>query len=170
MEQAEKECLADAEPREVRRQRDAQRREVKERPHPYSLSYLPDPGLGPLDPLHYLTGSVSNRKAAFSNLFLRAFSSPSDSFGFPSGCVIPAPWTMRFAPTVCAVGTRVVIRTVGMPAFSISLVSTAPQRVPVPQVAVNMTPETRCALSSSAMALPIFLPLAMVVATPVVTK
>ena len=83
---------------------------------------------------------------------------------------MPAPCTIRFAPIVCAVGTRVVIRTVGIPAFSISFVSTAPQRVPVPQVEVRMTPEIPCVFSSCAMPWPILLAFAMVVATPVVTK
>ena len=43
---------------------------------------------------------------------------------------------------------------VGMPRRSISLVIVAPQRVPVPQVEVRMTPCTLSAFRAAAMAFP----------------
>lgn len=63
---------------------------------------------------------------------------------------------MRLAPTVAAMLVRVQTRTVGIPARSSSFAIVAPQRVPVPQVAVKMTPTfSRIRLRmSSAMALP----------------
>jgi hypothetical protein len=98
-----------------------------------------------------------------------AFSSIFETRGFPRGFVIPIPWTILFAPIAFAVGIRAVINTVGIPALSISFSSTAPQRVPVPQVEVRITPETLAARSSSPMPRPMFFAFAMVVATPVVT-
>ena len=47
---------------------------------------------------------------------------------------------MRVAPTFLAMETRLEMRTVGIPALSNSLAIVAPQRVPVPQVAVKITP------------------------------
>ena len=47
---------------------------------------------------------------------------------------------MRVAPTFWAMETRLEMRAVGIPARSNSLAIVAPQRVPVPQVAVKMTP------------------------------
>jgi len=58
--------------------------------------------------------------------------------------------------------------TVGMPILSISFVSVAPQRVLVPQVEVNMTPETPSAFSSLAITSPNFLITSTIFATPVV--
>jgi hypothetical protein len=83
---------------------------------------------------------------------------------------MPTPAMMRLAWSICAVGTRAVTRTAGMPALSISFSSTAPQRVPVPHVAVRITPETFAAASSRAIPSPILRAFSIVVATPVVTK
>lgn len=47
---------------------------------------------------------------------------------------------IRLAPTVVAILVSVQMRTEGIPAFSSSFTIVAPQRVPVPQVDVNMTP------------------------------
>ena len=92
----------------------------------------------------------------------------SGRWGFPTGCVMAIPGTILEAPTMSAVGTRVVMIVVGIPAFSISWLITAPQRVPVPQVAVSMAAETSSRISSAAMPLPILRAVSIVVATPVV--
>ena len=47
---------------------------------------------------------------------------------------------MRLAPTEAAMEVRVQISAAGMPALSNSLTIVAPQRVPVPQVEVKITP------------------------------
>jgi hypothetical protein len=78
------------------------------------------------------------------------------------------PGTILYAPIIRAVETRVVITAVGIPAFSISWLIAAPQRVPVPQVAVSMAADTPCFFNSAAMPLPIFRAASTVVATPVV--
>ncbi len=62
------------------------------------------------------------------------------------------PRTVRFAPTMVAMVGSAVMNAVGMPARSISLLSVAPQRVPVPQVPVRITAwmpasRRRCAIS-----------------------
>lgn len=75
---------------------------------------------------------------------------------------------MRLAPSILAIGVKAVIKTAGIPALSISFSNTAPQRVPVPQVEVRMTPETSASLRALAMSLPIFLLFSIKVATPVV--
>ncbi len=54
------------------------------------------------------------------------------------GYGIPLAAMMRGAPTRLATDTRLQITTVGIPARSSSFASVAPQRVPVPQVAVRM--------------------------------
>jgi hypothetical protein len=78
------------------------------------------------------------------------------------------PGIMRRTPIIIAVGVKAVTRAVGRPAFSSSLATTAPQRVPVPQVDVKITAETSCFLSSPAMLSPSFWHSSTVVATPVV--
>jgi hypothetical protein len=60
--------------------------------------------------------------------------------GFPKGWGIPKPATIRLAPTEAAMETRLLMRTAGIPARSSSLTIVAPQRVPVPQVEVKITP------------------------------
>jgi hypothetical protein len=47
---------------------------------------------------------------------------------------------MRFAPTDWAMETRLEMRVAGIPARSSSFTIVAPQRVPVPQVEVKITP------------------------------
>ena len=91
-----------------------------------------------------------------------------DRSGFPTGCVMARPGIILYAPTMSAVETRVVITAVGIPAFSISWLIAAPQRVPVPQVAVSIAAETPSNFSSAAMPLPILRAASTVVATPVV--
>jgi hypothetical protein len=73
-----------------------------------------------------------------------------------------------YAPTISAVGTKGVITAVAMPAPSISLLIAAPQRVPVPQVAVSIAAVTPSRFKSTARALPMFLAISMDIATPVV--
>lgn len=77
---------------------------------------------------------------------------------------------MRGAPTLFAILARAQISTVGMPALSICLASVAPQRVPVPQVLVSITPTfpLNCLRMSSAMAAPNFCALLSEVALPAV--
>jgi hypothetical protein len=65
---------------------------------------------------------------------------------------MPLPRTVRLEPTILAIGRADVICTVGIPAFSNSVVIAAPLRVLVPQVEVSMTASmpncfTRCAIS-----------------------
>ena len=64
---------------------------------------------------------------------------------------------MRDTPMAEAMEVMVQICAVGMPHRSISLVIVAPQRVPVPQVDVRMTPCTLSARRAEAMAAPKFL-------------
>jgi hypothetical protein len=69
---------------------------------------------------------------------------------------MPKAGMIRFAPTVTAMLVTVQMRVAGIPAFSSSFTIVAPQRVPVPQVAVNTTPtfSLKRLRISSAMALP----------------
>ena len=97
-----------------------------------------------------------------------AFSARGTRSALPIGFTILTPVTMRLEPTISATGVIVHTWAVGMPTLSISFVSADPQRVLVPQVEVKMTPSTPAALSSAAIALPIFLAFSTVVATPVV--
>lgn len=78
------------------------------------------------------------------------------------------PGTMRWAPTMTAVGGRAVMRAVGRPRLSSSFAIAAPQRVPVPQVEVKMTAETPSFLRVAARSLPILTLSSMGMATPVV--
>ncbi len=74
----------------------------------------------------------------------------------------------RFAPTVVAMEVMVQSCAVGIPARSSSLVSAAPQRVPVPHVETRSTASTPASFSSSAIASPMFFELSKLVAKPVV--
>ena len=78
--------------------------------------------------------------------------------------------TMRLAPTEAAMEVMVQIRAAGMLARSSSLTIVAPQRVPVPQVAVKTTPtlEANWARRSWAISLPKRVALSTVVALPAV--
>ena len=87
---------------------------------------------------------------------------------FPTGFTIFSPGRILFDPTICATGTMAQIWAVGIPTFSISFVSVAPQRVLVPQVEVKITPETPAVLSSPAIFSPSFFITSTMQATPVV--
>lgn len=67
---------------------------------------------------------------------------------------MPTPGTMRDTPMADAMDVMVHICATGMPNRSISLVIVAPQRVPVPQVDVRITPSTLSARKASAICLP----------------
>lgn len=77
---------------------------------------------------------------------------------------------MRLAPTASATEVMAVITTAGNPARSISFASVAPQRVPVPQVAVMITPSMPFDFISSAMDCPILVALLIAMPQPTVTK
>ena len=68
---------------------------------------------------------------------------------------MPLPRTVRFAPTILAIGSAEVIWTVGIPAFSSSVVIAAPLRVLVPQVDVRMTASIPSCFTRSAISRPI---------------
>jgi hypothetical protein len=61
---------------------------------------------------------------------------------------------IRFAPIIVATVGNAVTYTVGIPARSISFASTAPQRVPVPQVPDRSTAPTPASRSSPAISRP----------------
>ncbi|EGW52548.1 hypothetical protein HMPREF1022_00521 [Desulfovibrio sp. 6_1_46AFAA] len=67
---------------------------------------------------------------------------------------MPTPGTTRATPMACAMEVMVQICAVGIPARSSSLVIVAPQRVPVPQVEVRITPCTLSCFRALAMAAP----------------
>ena len=77
---------------------------------------------------------------------------------------------IRPAPTWVATFERQVTNTTGMPFFSISFAIVAPLRVPVPQVAVKMTPFTPELTSSPAIPAPSSAILLGIAPVPVVTK
>ncbi len=77
---------------------------------------------------------------------------------------------MRLTPTELATGTMLQICTVGILAFSSSLVITAPQRVLVPQVEVSTAASMLFFLMYSAIALPILRLFSVVVIKPVVPR
>ena len=81
---------------------------------------------------------------------------------------MPVPGTILATPTAEAMVVIVHICAVGRPARSNSFVITAPQRVPVPQVEVRMTPCTLSLRKASAMALPKFRQFSKEVPLPVV--
>lgn len=90
--------------------------------------------------------------------------------GSPVGWGIRPALTMRFAPTDRATDVIDVMTTAGSPARSISLTSVAPQRVPVPQVAVMIMPSMPLAFISWAMACPMAVALATGMPQPTVEK
>ena len=67
---------------------------------------------------------------------------------------MPLPNTMRLEPTIFAMGSAEVIWTVGMPAFSSSVVIAAPLRVLVPQVDVRITASIPSRFAFSAISRP----------------
>ena len=78
--------------------------------------------------------------------------------------------TIRMDPTIWATEVIEQIWAVGNPARSSSFVSAAPQRVLVPQVDVRIAPWTPSALSSPAMACPIFFTFSSMLAHPEVER
>ena len=113
--------------------------------------------------------SVPRASSAFSAIALRNFlSSRGSSSALPTGLTILVAVIIRLDPTIKATGVIAHICAVGRPTRSISLVSVAPQRELVPQVEVRITPDIPSALSSSAIACPIFLIVSTILATPVV--
>ena len=115
-------------------------------------------------------GFAKASRALTTILLRKTFSSSGEIAGSPRGLVMACPWIKRLAPMAWAVGNRAVTRTAGMPCLSISLSSTDPQRVPVPQVAVTRAASTLAFFNWLAIPSPIRLPLSRVVATPVVAK
>jgi len=96
------------------------------------------------------------------------FSSVSPMFSLPRGLIILGAGTILRDPIDCAMEVMAQTWAVGSPAFSSSRVSVAPQRVLVPHVDVRIAPDTPAFLRLSAMAVPILIELAELVATPVV--
>ncbi len=78
------------------------------------------------------------------------------------------PGRILLEPTIWATGVMAQIWTTGIPIFSISFVSVAPQRVLVPQVEVRITPDTPSAFSSWAICRPSPSITSTMLATPVV--
>ncbi len=68
---------------------------------------------------------------------------------------MPLPRTSRLAPTIFATGSAAVICTVGIPAFSNSVVIAAPLRVLVPHVEVRMIASMPSSLALAAISRPI---------------
>jgi len=64
------------------------------------------------------------------------------------------PVTMRLAPTCLAIEVIAVIKAKGVPSFSISLASTDPLRVQVPQADTSIVASTPSAFKSRAMPWP----------------
>lgn len=71
---------------------------------------------------------------------------------------MPAPVTIRFAPTFRATELNVAMRAAGSPSLSISFAIADPQRVQVPHVAVMSAAWTSDSFSSRAMACPMRAP------------
>jgi len=94
-------------------------------------------------------------RAVFKIARRKARSSLSGKLGSPQGWGTFRPVTMRLAPTCLPNDAIAVIKAKGIPSFSISLASTAPLRVSVPQVDTSKTASTPSAFKSLAMALPI---------------
>ena len=84
--------------------------------------------------------------------------------------MMPLPRTTRFEPTILAMGRAEVICTVGMPAFSSSVVIAAPLRVLVPHVEVRMTASIPSRFAFSAISRPIRRVLESGLANPEVAK
>jgi hypothetical protein len=99
---------------------------------------------------------------------LNAFSASGLRSALPNGLTILIPGTIRGDPTITATDVIVHTWTTGTPVCSIALLSAAPQRVLVPQVEVNITPETPLDRRSSPMAFPIRFEFSTVVETPAV--
>ena len=90
--------------------------------------------------------------------------------GSPHTYSILLPRTTRGAPVVRASEKMAEIIATGMPAFSISFATVAPQRLQVPQVATRSAQSTSASLNSDAIAAPIFRESATAVPTPLVVN
>ena len=102
------------------------------------------------------SASLDKLSSAFSTKRRRSFfSSSGEAFASPTTCTIPFPSTTRLPLTILAIGRAEVICTVGIPAFSSSVVIAAPLRVLVPHVDVRMIASTPRRLALSAISLPI---------------
>ena len=100
--------------------------------------------------------SARSASRAFSTNWRRSFfSSSADRLASPTTCTIPFPSTVRLAPTIFATGRAAVICTVGIPAFSSSVVIAAPLRVLVPQVDVTIIASMPKRFAFSAISRPI---------------
>ena len=83
---------------------------------------------------------------------------------------MPLPSTVRLAPTILATGSAAVICTVGMPAFSNSVVIAAPLRVLVPHVEVRMIASIPNCFAFAAISRPMRLVLESGLANPEVER
>ena len=84
-------------------------------------------------------GCVRRFASALLSICMRsAFSCAGGTSGLPKGYLMLFDSMMRLTPMDSATGVMLHHWTMGMPAFSNSLVITAPQRVDVPQVEVRM--------------------------------
>ena len=117
-----------------------------------------------------LTSVVKAPSAAptISPLYALSFSGPS--VGSPHTYSILLPLTTRGAPVVRARENMAEIMATGIPAFSISFATVAPQRLQVPQVATRSAPSTSFDFNSSAIAAPILRASATAVPTPLVVR
>lgn len=96
----------------------------------------------------------SMSKAFSTNCRLSFLSSAPVIAASPTTWTMPFPSTTRLAPTIFAIGNAEVICTVGMPAFSNSVVIAAPLRVLVPHVDVRIIASTFNRLAFSAISRP----------------
>ena len=129
--------------------------------------------------MHHLLYGVSGRTGARYYRFSRALrvrvnrssiSSARGRLGAPRGYFTLVEANIRLTPTEWATGTMLQTCTVGILAFSSSLVITAPQRVLVPQVEVSTAASMLFFLMYSAIALPILRLFSVVVIKPVVPR
>ena len=99
--------------------------------------------------------SLCSASRAFSiNCRLNFFSSSGRRLASPTTCTMPLPSTRRLAPIIFATGKAEVICTVGIPAFSNSVVIAAPLRVLVPHVEVRIIASMPSFLAFSAISRP----------------
>lgn len=109
-------------------------------------------------------------KAVFTILCPNSISFSGPNVGSPHTCSILPPRTTLGAPVVSASEYIADIIATGIPAFSISLATVAPQRLQVPQVATKRAPDTFASDNSAAIPAPIFFESTMAVPTPLVVK
>ncbi len=76
------------------------------------------------------------------------------------------PGTIRLAPTLSESDDKALIVATGIPASSIRVEITAPQREQVPHVEVSITPETPSAMMSAAISSPTWRQVALEAPTP----